>query len=90
MGRQIPFSENKMTMFRTLTQEVYEIKTSFVHVIYHIPATALTDKDNPGSVSFVPDPEQEKKLFLNLTTDWRIQYHRHAVKKIDMLSSEFH
>ncbi len=62
MGRQIPFSENKMTMFRKLTQDVYEIKTSFVHVIYHIPATVLTDKDNPGSVSFVPDPTQEKKL----------------------------
>ncbi len=80
MGRQIPFSENKMTMFRKLTQEVYEIKKSFVHVICHLPATVLTDKDNPGSVSFVPDPEQEKKLFLNLTTDWRLQYRRYDVK----------
>ncbi len=61
MGRQIPFSENKMTMFRKLTQEVYKIKTSFVHVIYHIQATVLTDKDNTGSVPFVLDPTQEKK-----------------------------
>ncbi len=62
MGRQIPFSENKMTMFRKLTQLVYKIKTSFVHVIYHVPATVLTDKENPGSVSFV-DPEEKKTIY---------------------------
>ncbi len=72
MGRQIPFSENKMTMFRKLTQEVYEIKTSFVHVIYHVPATVLTD---PGSVSCSRSDERKKNyLFINLRTDWRLQY----------------